>query len=125
MDFEGTNVPMLKPENMTEEECGNLNVRLLPTLKGPIFTSCWKPNYEDIKNLEMGKAVIIQMQMNATIFVDIDTTLKTDFSLFAHCRVVVWVPSYEQLKAIQAGAGIFISFMTERFPVMSVYVNDK
>jgi hypothetical protein len=124
INFEGSNTPMVKPQNMTEEECGDLQVRHLSTLKGPTFTSCWKPNYEDIKNLEAGKAVIIQMQMNDPVFIDIDTCLKTDFQFYAFCRAAVWIPSYAQLKAIQAGGGIYLTYLTDRFPVTSVYINE-
>lgn len=125
MDFEGSNMPMVKPENMTAEECGDLQVRLLKSLKGPMYTSCWKPNYTDIKSLEAGKAVIIQMHMNTPIFVDVDTKLKDDLPMYVFCRVAVWLPSYEQLKDIQNGGGIYITFLTDRFPVMSVYVNEQ
>lgn len=124
VDFEGSNTPMVKPQNLSAEECGDLQVRLLKTARGPMFTSCWQPSYEDIHNLEKGKAVIIQMHLNTTIFVDVDTRLQDSPSLYAFNRVVVWLPSMQQINDLKKGTGIYITFLNDRFPVMSVYVNE-
>lgn len=125
IDFIGSNVNMGRPENLSPQECGDLRVRAVQTLRGPMFTSCWAPSIEDVKNLENGKAIIVQMQLNATIFACIDTFIEERPPVYAFCRVIVWMPSMDQLKAIQEGANIYITFLTDRFPVMSVYVNNQ
>jgi hypothetical protein len=125
IDFIGSNCNMGRPENLTAQECGDLRVRAAMTLRGPVYTSCWAPSIEDVKNLENGKAIIVQMQLNATVFACIDTFIEDRAPMYAFNRVIVWMPSADQLKAIQEGGNIYISFLTDRFPVMSVYVNNQ
>jgi len=125
IDFIGSNCNMGRPENLTAQECGDLRVRMARTARGPLFTSCWAPSIEDVNNLKNSKAVIIQLHLNATIFASVDTFIEDLPPMYACNRIIVWMPSADQLKAIQEGGNIYISFLTERFPVMSVYVNNQ
>lgn len=124
VDFEGSNTDMLKPQNMTEEECSNLRVRFVKNNRGPQFTSRWQPSYEDLKALEAGKPLCLEMYIDASIFVNIDTKLQAYPPLIAENQAVVWVPGDHELIDLRNGTGIYITFLCDRFPVISVYVGE-
>lgn len=60
--FEGSNVVMGKPSDMTDEQCGSLHAMRGVDADGfPFFDECWKPSEEEIKEIVSGKAIRIRI----------------------------------------------------------------
>lgn len=125
VDFEGSNLTMVKPENMTAEECADIRVLAVRTHRGPQYTTCWKPSYEDMQAINNNKPVVIEMYVEDTIYVNISTRLHHTPALTAHNQACVWVPGQQELKDLKSGCPLYITFLATAFPVMSVYTNLK
>ena len=50
-----------KPENMTDEQCSSAHALIHKDESGNItgFTTCWKPNYEDLQAFNRGEGVYL------------------------------------------------------------------
>ena len=61
VDFEGSNVYLRKPENMTDEQCMGIKAWVGTDDAGFLcFITAWQPNKEDLEALNMGKPVYIK-----------------------------------------------------------------
>jgi hypothetical protein len=125
VDFKESNATLVKPENMTAEECGDLRGRLIPTFRGSQYTTCWEANYEDIELLNNGQALIIEFHSDEYIYTAINTQLIQYPALQAHKSAVVWLPGADDMFNIKSGKPIYITFLSVGFPVISVYVKEK
>jgi len=56
-------VEIKKPTNMTDEECFSVWAQINKDESGQVesYTMCWKPSYEDLKALNRGEGVYIQI----------------------------------------------------------------
>lgn len=62
IDFEGSNIQMDKPSDMTDEQCMSLNAMKGVTEEGiPFFIECWQPNKEDVDAIKEGRPIYIQI----------------------------------------------------------------
>ena len=123
-DFPGNNMTLQRPPSMTEEECTDLRARAESTYRGPQYTTCWQPSYEDVKGLETGKALVIEIGTMESIFVGIDTKLQEYPALHASRGAVIWLPGPIELADLKSGKRVYVTFVCNAFPVISVYVNE-
>ncbi len=66
IDFEGSNIIMEKPKEMTDEQCMPLHAMKSVTTDGfPFFIECWQPNKEDIEAIINGRPIYIQILSNS------------------------------------------------------------
>lgn len=62
VNFEGSNFNLVKPENMTDEQCGGL-----PAMRGvdengfEYILVAFKPNFEDLKALQEGRELFVKV----------------------------------------------------------------
>lgn len=63
INFPGA-VEIKKPKDMTDEECFSVWAQIKVGDDGypEYFTTCWKPSYEDLKALNRGEGVFIQIR---------------------------------------------------------------
>ena len=123
-DFPGNNTTLARPASMTEEECADIRARFESSYRGPQYTTCWQPSYEDVKSLESGKAVVIEIGITDSIFVSIDTKQQDYPPLHATRGVVIWMPGPIELADLKSGKRLYITFVCSVFPVIKVYVNE-
>lgn len=123
-DFPGNNTTLRRPSNMTDEECADIRAHFESSYRGPQYTTCWQPSYEDVKGLEAGKAVVIEIGIMDSIFVAIDTKKQEYPPLHASRGAVIWMPGPIELADLKSGKRIYITFVCNQFPVISVYVNE-
>jgi len=65
-DFEGTNIDLVKPENMTDEECYGMRAQKGVDGNGfPFFMVAYKPNAEDMKALQEGRPLFVKVIGNS------------------------------------------------------------
>lgn len=55
IDFEGTNITLTKPEDMTDEECQPLKAMFIEQGKFSRFLTAWKPSPADLAALNRGE----------------------------------------------------------------------
>ena len=61
-DFEGTNMDLIKPNGMTDEQC--LAVRAFKGVDNdgfPFILTAWQPNKEDIEAINAGRPVMLKV----------------------------------------------------------------
>jgi hypothetical protein len=107
---------------MTAEECGDLRARMISTFRGTQYTTYWKPSYEDLQDIDAGKSIVIEIHLNEWIYAAVHTSLIEYPSLSAYQHAIIYVPGAKELFDIKSGTGIYITFLTTTFPVMSVYI---
>lgn len=62
IDFEGANTNLVKPENMTDEQCYSLPAFRGEDENGFKFTLvAFKPNYEDLRALQEGRPLYLKV----------------------------------------------------------------
>jgi hypothetical protein len=62
IDFEGTNILLTRPQDMTDEEC--LPIRAFKGVDYDGFNfllTAWKPNKEDIEAINAGRPVMLKV----------------------------------------------------------------
>lgn len=76
IDFEGSNITLNKPDNMTDEQC--LSIKAYKGLNNdgfPCFITCWKPSEEELEQLKQGYCVWLSVLSNsfapASIYVSV------------------------------------------------------
>lgn len=58
IDFEGSNLTLNKPENMTDEECMSIQAyRGIDKESVPFICTCWQPSKEDIEAIAAGRPI--------------------------------------------------------------------
>ena len=61
IDFQGTNITLTKPGNMTDEQCTPLKAMHGINDNGfPFFITAWMPNREDLDAINSGKPIYMQ-----------------------------------------------------------------
>lgn len=62
IDFEGTNVELVKPDDMTDEQCGPLTALFGEDLETarPCFITAWQPSNDDLKAINEGKPIYLK-----------------------------------------------------------------
>jgi hypothetical protein len=123
-DFPGVNTTLQRPVNMTEEECMPLSACVVSSFRGMQFTTCWQPSYEDVKALEAGKSVVVEIGIKDPIFANVDTRQHNYPPLMAVGGAVVWMPGPIEMADLKSGMRIYITFVCKSFPVIRVYVNE-
>ena len=64
VSFEGA-TEIKKPSDMTDEQCMSIWATKGVTIDGfPYFLEAWKPSYEDLKSLNRGEPIYIQIISN-------------------------------------------------------------
>ena len=61
-DFEGTNIILSKPSDMTDEQC--LSVKAFHGLDNdnfPFFLTAWIPNKEDLEAINAGRPIMLKV----------------------------------------------------------------
>ncbi|MBK7885493.1 MAG: hypothetical protein IPJ81_18140 [Chitinophagaceae bacterium] len=62
IDFEGTNLILSKPANMTDEQCTALKAYKGVDNDGfPFFVTAWQPSKEDIESINSGKPIMLKI----------------------------------------------------------------
>lgn len=75
IDFEGSNITMNKPENMTDEECMPLKAMKGIDENGySFFDEVWQPNKEDKEAISNGRPIRIRIMSNGLPPIAIWTT---------------------------------------------------
>ena len=66
INFEGANVDLTKPSDMTDEECFGLPAQQGVDINGfPYFVTAWIPNYDDLKALNEGRPLFLKVLGNS------------------------------------------------------------
>ena len=62
IDFEGSNIVLGKPEDMTDEQCQPVKAYAGEDNDGfPFFLTAWQPNKEDIEAINAGRPVMLKL----------------------------------------------------------------
>jgi len=62
IDFEGSNVTLGKPTDMTDEQCVSIHAERNVDAQGfPYFLTAWVPNREDLEALQAGRPLFLKM----------------------------------------------------------------
>jgi len=62
VDFEGSNIHLVKPKDMTDEQCYGIHAEKAVDNDGfPYFLTCWIPNKEDLEALNAGRPLFLKM----------------------------------------------------------------
>jgi len=62
VDFEGTNITLGKPDDMTDEQCNSIKAQKGVDSQGfPFFAVAFKPDAEDLKNLNEGRPIFLKV----------------------------------------------------------------
>jgi hypothetical protein len=62
INFEGSNVNLTKPENMTDEECASLPAEKNVDAQGfHYILTAWMPNKEDLESLQKGNPLFLKI----------------------------------------------------------------
>jgi len=62
IDFPGANITLTKPSTMTDEECTPLRAQTGVNQSGfPYFITAWMPNVDDLKAINEGKPIYLNM----------------------------------------------------------------
>lgn len=60
--FEGANVDLAKPDNMTDEQCMTLPAEKNIDLGGfPYYLTAWMPNKEDMEAMNAGRPLFLKV----------------------------------------------------------------
>lgn len=60
--FEGANIDLAKPEEMTDEQCFSLPAEKNIDSQGfPYFLTAWMPNKEDLEALNAGRPLFLKV----------------------------------------------------------------
>ncbi len=61
VDFPGSNIDLVKPENMTDEQCMQMRAWCGDAPDGSIaYITAWKPSKEDIEAFNRGEALFMR-----------------------------------------------------------------
>ena len=62
IDFEGTNITLGKPADMTDEECSSVRAYRGNDNNGfPFFLLAFQPSYEDIQAINAGRPIMLKV----------------------------------------------------------------
>lgn len=62
IDFEGTNITLGKPANMTDEQCMSVKAYYgLDADSLPFYLTAWQPNREDIEAINAGRPIMLKV----------------------------------------------------------------
>lgn len=62
INFEGANIVLGKPSDMTDEQCFSINAEKNIDSQGfPYFLTAWIPNKEDLDALNAGRPLFLKM----------------------------------------------------------------
>jgi hypothetical protein len=62
VDFPGTNIDLIKPEQMTDEECSAARAFVgIDDAGYPFILTAWKPNKEDLDALNAGRPLMLKI----------------------------------------------------------------
>lgn len=62
IDFEGTNVELTRPTDMTDEQCSSVRAYKGVDQDGINFLlTAWKPNKEDIEAINAGRPIMLKV----------------------------------------------------------------
>jgi len=68
VDFEGTNLTLNKPSEMTDEQCQSVKAFKGIDQEGfPFILLAFKPNYEDIEAIKAGRPIMLKIITAASI----------------------------------------------------------
>jgi hypothetical protein len=74
IDFDGSNFTFVKPDGMTDEQCGSLSCFKGADADGnPVIISKWQPNKEDIDSINNGGGVYLWVCNEVMPLVLLDT----------------------------------------------------
>lgn len=66
VDFEGTNLVLTKPEDMTDEQCLPLRAqRGIDQAGMPFFAVAFQPNQDDVKAIQEGRPIFVKVLGNS------------------------------------------------------------
>ena len=62
IDFEGTNIQLDKPSNMTDAQCASVRAFAGVDNDGfPFFLTAWQPSKEDIEAINSGRPIMLKL----------------------------------------------------------------
>lgn len=130
-DFNGSNLTLVKPDNMTDEECGSLYClhRLVLDAYGAqishAYTVAYKASKEDCETLKKGGCIGLSLMSSTEKFITFGTTVDAIAGYHLSKNLTAWIPSPIDLRNILNGGNIYITILGESFPPIKTFTCER
>lgn len=127
VNFPQSNLTLVKPDNLTDEECGELRALVCEIEGTPCFQVAYKPNKEDLEAITEGRPIYLHMHVGPDHgrWVRI-SVLQTDTTGTMFCRALTgWLPSQAEARLLKRGANIWITILGTTLAPIHVWTNNK